>query len=444
MSVSTTQAECLRHRQGERGAALVIVLAALIVLTVIAVAYNASTRIEMSVARNFRNQYQAKCLAEAGVFRVIGELKSDTTYYDAYSDSWSYNPQRLGKFEMGRGYYSVLADDLDDDAKPRIGIVDEAGKVNINVADREWLEKLPNMTPDKIAPILDWRDQDTDRTSELGAEREYYLHLPEPYECKNAPFDTIMELLLVKNITQTDLFGEDMNLNGILDKAEDDGDEHPPSDNKDGKLDPGWWPYITVYSYDNNMAPDDKKKLNINKASRGALASRLGDFLEEEQIQAIVDFRGDQEDKYKSLADLLNVTFGKSNDKAIDKDDFKAIANYVTVYDEERIPGMININTAPLAVLKTLPEMTDSVAEALVTRRMGPGGEFQSVADLLDIKGLEDKAFRAMLPRITVRSNVFRVISYGYVGEGEAVAITNAVVDRAQRPYRILYWRTET
>jgi hypothetical protein len=44
------------------------------------------------------------------------------------------------------------------------------------------------------------------------------------------------------------LYGEDANLNGILDPNENDGDALPPSDNMDGRLDPGLLEYLTIYS----------------------------------------------------------------------------------------------------------------------------------------------------------------------------------------------------
>ena len=50
------------------------------------------------------------------------------------------------------------------------------------------------------ASIIDWRDDDSVLT-EGGAEAGYYLTLKPAYHCKNAPFDTPDELLLVKGIS---------------------------------------------------------------------------------------------------------------------------------------------------------------------------------------------------------------------------------------------------
>lgn len=64
---------------------------------------------------------------------------------------------------------------------------------------------------DVIANVIDWWDRDESRTnydpvlntsSTSGAEdADYYRSLPQPYAIKNAPFDTIEELRLVRGIT---------------------------------------------------------------------------------------------------------------------------------------------------------------------------------------------------------------------------------------------------
>jgi type II secretory pathway component PulK len=61
------------------------------------------------------------------------------------------------------------------------------------------------MGAELAASIVDWRDADDEVTSG-GAESEYYLLLADPYYCKNAPFETLDELLLVKGATRDLLF----------------------------------------------------------------------------------------------------------------------------------------------------------------------------------------------------------------------------------------------
>src|ERR1043166_6895475 len=50
------------------------------------------------------------------------------------------------------------------------------------------------------------------------------------------------------------LYGEDANLNGLLDPNENDGPQTLPDDNRDGRLDHGIFEYLTVYSRQPNAA----------------------------------------------------------------------------------------------------------------------------------------------------------------------------------------------
>lgn len=89
-------------------------------------------------------------------------------------------------------------------------ITDESGKVNINKLTDEtrigfikFLKSynLEELTAETITDcILDWLDKD-DLHHVNGAEKDYYVTLPEPYEPKNGPFDSVEELTLVKGIT---------------------------------------------------------------------------------------------------------------------------------------------------------------------------------------------------------------------------------------------------
>jgi len=100
-----------------------------------------------------------------------------------------------------------------------IQVEEESAKLNLNsLLDldssgdtlRQVLEKvqstIPEMTGDVIAAIIDWMDEDDD-LEEQGAETEYYMALDPPYRAKNAPVDSIEELLLVRGVTPALLNG---------------------------------------------------------------------------------------------------------------------------------------------------------------------------------------------------------------------------------------------
>ncbi len=89
-------------------------------------------------------------------------------------------------------------------------ISDESGKINVNkLTDDTRINfvkfltycKLQELAAETITDsILDWLDKDELHHAN-GAEKEYYSSLPEPYEPKNGPFESIEELTLVKGVT---------------------------------------------------------------------------------------------------------------------------------------------------------------------------------------------------------------------------------------------------
>jgi hypothetical protein len=125
------------------------------------------------------------------------------------------------------------------------------------------------MTPQLAAAIIDWRDEN-DEVSTDGAEESTYQRLNPAYRCKNAPFESVDELRLVFGMTLDILAGEDSNRNGILDPNEDDLDTSAPWDNRDGRLDPGLWEYVTVYSKESLLRADGTAKISIGAQGRQA------------------------------------------------------------------------------------------------------------------------------------------------------------------------------
>jgi general secretion pathway protein K len=94
-----------------------------------------------------------------------------------------------------------------------VDIMDETGKIDVNAARPEMLERLfmnLGMPFTQAHPLVeaieDWRDAD-DEARLGGAESLYYLGLPEPYRPANQDFRSIDELLLVRGVTPALLYG---------------------------------------------------------------------------------------------------------------------------------------------------------------------------------------------------------------------------------------------
>jgi general secretion pathway protein K len=97
-----------------------------------------------------------------------------------------------------------------------VRIIDESGKISLNALTDSSGIILKNLllrhgaTPEQadgiVDSILDWKDPD-DLHRLSGAESEYYQSLPKPYRPRNADFETLEELILVKGITPDILYG---------------------------------------------------------------------------------------------------------------------------------------------------------------------------------------------------------------------------------------------
>ncbi len=134
---------------------------------------------------------------------------------------------------------------------------------------------LPGMTAEAADSILDWLDEDDDPRP-YGAELDYYSTLPTPYEPTNGPITSVEELLLVKGVTPSMLFGVDANRNGVVDAAEQ---QNAVVDiNSNAAL--GWSAYITVHALESNRRRDGSDRINLNQDDVEALY---------DEITAVVD-----------------------------------------------------------------------------------------------------------------------------------------------------------
>jgi len=139
-------------RHGEQGQALAIALVVLLFLTVIIGTTALTLRAEGRLTRVHADAVRARYLAQAGVERAVYELAHDRNQYDALNERWSENPGAFGWVVLGQEgsasarsgrehpFYDVRY--ISPDGTPRLGIVDEERKLNINKADENVLRAL--------------------------------------------------------------------------------------------------------------------------------------------------------------------------------------------------------------------------------------------------------------------------------------------------------------
>ena len=98
----------------------------------------------------------------------------------------------------------------------------------------------------------------------------------------------------------------------------------------------------------------------------------------------------------------------------IDEKLLMQIADQLTCADGGDQSGLVNINTASSAVLTCLPGMDQEKAQAITLYRQS-AGYFPNIAHLLSVPGMNKQLFKSLAPRVTARSETFRILSEGTI-----------------------------
>jgi type II secretory pathway component PulK len=316
---------------------------------------------------------------------------------------------------VGEAMFWLIGRDTNDWAinltRPAFGLVDEASKINLNAPwlTAEMIQYLPGMTPQIAAAIMDWRDTNSTVTTD-GAEDETYSRFTPPYRAKNGAFESVEELRLVAGMTAEILYGEDANLNGILDANENDGDLSAPYDNRDGRLDPGLMEYFTVHSYEPMIGT------NIN--SRADVQALLESTLSQQRVTEIMrNFpTGGGGGQQSQLTSVLEFYLRSG----MTQDEFAGIADYLAPTTNI----LVNVNTASQYVLECIPGIGNEYAAQLISYRESNPSQLVTVAWVADAIGSDTNAIVAG-PYITTRS-------YQYTADIAAVGRHNRGYQRVR------------
>ena len=253
--------------EDQRGVALVLTLLILTLLVVTGLEMNRAVRVEATLAENFRDLTQASCIAQSGVEIARALIQDDDPSYDGPDERWA-------QFEIlaahsarffPEGYFSGRILDENSKFNPN-GVVDPYG--NLNLKKKEQMERLFLLLghpTDWTDALLDWLDAD-DQPRPRGAEKEFYLSKKNPHLPKNGPLDSLDELLLIKGVTPSLLYGEE---------------------GKEGLLN-----YLTVQS---------DGRININTASLPVLMS-LSPKIDQAMAKAVLTYR--MEKPFRKMEDL--------------------------------------------------------------------------------------------------------------------------------------------
>jgi type II secretory pathway component PulK len=311
------------------GSALIIVLWIAFGLVSVALYFAHSMSLELRAADNRVAGMEADA-AIAGAARYVSNVLVNLQEPGTLPDT---NRYALAAVPVGDATFWLIgrSDAPDSSGTARFGLVDEASKLNLNTATTNMLLALPRMTVDLAANIVAWRSSANNNPAG-GAESDIYLRLDPPYLCKNAPFETVDELRLVYGAYLDVLYGEDVNQNGALDPNENDGEATPPSDDQNGRLDPGILEYVTVYSHEPSMTSNGTARVVVTNAVQ------LGNLLR----TAGVNVRPGG--AYTSVLDFYYQS-------GISAEDFAKVENQIR---NPNLDGLVNVNTAGATVLACL------------------------------------------------------------------------------------------
>jgi len=200
-------------KTSKRGFIVVVVLCMIILLSVLLLGFNHKSRANLRAVDNFHKSQQALNCAGAGLNIVIAAIRDAGDIYMNKSLRDLFSGEN--DFDVGAGKCSVIV--TEESGKLNVNLLkDKNGRLNRAAIDRllRLIDLLnqqsaghPHIGYGLVSSIIDWTDSDDEVTSlpfikheNSGAESGYYEMLATPYTCKNGPFDTTEELLLVKGV----------------------------------------------------------------------------------------------------------------------------------------------------------------------------------------------------------------------------------------------------
>jgi len=433
-----------------RGTVLVAVMVIISLSALAAGVLLYRTRAEVTAATAASRGEQAYITARTGLARTMAVLAAAGRDQSIWTDNPDlFRSQLVFSDGANDWFFTIYAyNPLDPDVL-RNGVTDESSKINLSIAGAETLMALPEMTPELVDALMDYRDADANTRPE-GAEQDYYDQLPYPYLIKNGPFGTVEELLLVKGFTASLVYGEDYNLNGLLEPNEDDAEATFPPDNADGLLDRGLLGVATVWSYGRNVSIEDAPRVNINTGGDLASAGLSA------QTQEFIQLYRKEGKSFKHPADLLGLRYqlqkkqgklkaGTWIESGVGSSELPEVVDRLTVLPGKIVLGKVNINTAPVQVLAALPGFDADLAEQIVSLREqldAPAKE--TVAWPYTENLVSADRFKEIVPSLTARSWQFHVRCVAYGWPCGQYRVVEAVIDMAAKTPRVIYQRDMT
>jgi len=246
----------------DKGVILIIVLWLLAALSLLALGLAYRLSLEGRIMRNRRDRTEMLELGRAAVALAQARIERSETGVTFHGQPWA-RPILLSDMD-----FAELGADALRRCRVEAIVFDELGKLNINSCTRGQLLAVPGVDEAISAAIIDWRDAD-DTPLPLGAEDRFYGRLEPAYSCKNGPFYSITELLLLRGMESALFAGPSQ---GAMMDADDPHREYRPA---------GLADFLTTKG---------EGRININTASPEILMAAVPGF-DELMIENLIAFR---------------------------------------------------------------------------------------------------------------------------------------------------------
>ncbi len=263
MPLSSARARArAKKRKKEAGIALVMVMGAIAILTVMLAEFQDETSAELAAATAERDGLQAEYMARSAVNLSRLLIASEPTMRKAIAPMfqlmkrtppqlpvWEFSDRLLGAFndeESSKDFAATVGLDISQGknlgmkgGKYELVIVDEDSKINVNLGAANDIAhiRLAQEIMSLIGPpqystifeqkdgagqfhdrvstcqaLIDWADVDEQAfncdlsqlsaAQNAGVEDAWYQLLPKPYRRKNAPYDSLNELHIVRGVSE--------------------------------------------------------------------------------------------------------------------------------------------------------------------------------------------------------------------------------------------------
>lgn len=295
----------MSYRPRHSGFIVLIVMVIIVMLTLAGLAFVLNLSLENQAVRVQGDQQQLQQTLASGVELMRGFLAQSpaerqqaggTHQNSAVFASVSISPDASAVDDTR---FSILSphDETDASSDVRFGLQNESARLNLSVlldweqdqpgAASQALMQLPGMTEAIADAILDWIDGD-DTPRPAGAEADYYVGRGLPYEPRNDVPAVLEELLLVRDVSRSSLFGTDTNANF---RQDSDSAQTLPSAGDMSSGQTPWARLLTLYSAEANRTFQGEPRIDLNQEELQPLHEQLTQAFDQQTADFVIAYR---------------------------------------------------------------------------------------------------------------------------------------------------------